>query len=109
MSRRIAPSLEIEEAIEQVLLGGLDDIDRLGELGRLGAQLVLHRAVEEEVTAFLGRARYERTLESPLSRDRHPQAAALTARRDREGARDSAAVHVVHDVMRPAQVRVVLN
>lgn len=61
MERRIAPSLEIEEAIERVLLGGLDDVDRLGELGRLGAQLVLHRAVEQEVEAFLGRARYERT------------------------------------------------
>jgi transposase-like protein len=61
VERRIAPSTKIEEAIEGVLLGGLDDADRLTELGRLGAQLVLQRAVEEEVTAFLGRARYERT------------------------------------------------
>jgi transposase-like protein len=61
VERRIAPSTKIEAAIEEVLLGGLDDPDRLSELGRLGAQLVLQRAVEEEVTAFLGRARYERT------------------------------------------------
>jgi transposase-like protein len=30
-------------------------------LGRLGARLVLQRAVEDEVTSFLGRARYQRT------------------------------------------------
>ncbi len=69
MERRIAPSTKIEAAIEEVLLGGLDDADRLTELGRLGAQLVLQRAVEEEVTAFLGRARYERTPEATGSRN----------------------------------------
>lgn len=41
MERRIAPSAKIEEAIEEVLLGGLHDPDRLSELGRLGTQLVL--------------------------------------------------------------------
>ncbi len=71
MERRIAPSTRIEEAIEEVLLGGLDDPDRLAELGRLGAQLVLQRAVDEEVTAFLGRARYERTPGATGSRNGH--------------------------------------
>ncbi len=33
------------------------DAEKLTELGRLGARLVLQRAVEDEVTAFLGRAR----------------------------------------------------
>ena len=69
MERRIAPSIKIEEAIERVLLGGLDDVDRLGELGRLGSQLVLQRALEEEVAVFLGRARYERTPEATGSRN----------------------------------------
>ena len=69
MERRIAPSARIEDAIEEVLLGGLDDADRLTELGRLGAQLVLQRAVEEEVAAFLGRARYERTATAAGSRN----------------------------------------
>ncbi len=69
MERRIAPSAKIEAAIEEVLLGGLDDADRVGELGRLGAQLVLQRAVEEEVTAFLGRVRYERAPEATGSRN----------------------------------------
>lgn len=40
------------------------DGEKLAEIGRLGAWLVLQRAVEEEVTAFLGRARYERTPEA---------------------------------------------
>jgi transposase-like protein len=68
---RIAPSARIEEAIEEVLLDGLDDPDRLSELGRLGTQLIIQRAVEEEVTAFLGRARYERTPEATGSRNGH--------------------------------------
>jgi len=71
VERRIAPSARIEEAIEEVLLGALDDPDRLTELGRLGAQLVLQRAVEEEVKAFLGRARYERAPDARGSRNGH--------------------------------------
>ena len=61
MDQRIAPSARIEEAIERVLLHGLDEPDALSQVGRLGAQLVLQRAVEDELTVFLGRARYERT------------------------------------------------
>jgi putative transposase len=53
-----------------LLSGGLsEDGEHLAELGRLGARLVLQRAVEEEVTAFLGRARYERTVAATGSRN----------------------------------------
>ena len=61
MGRRIAPSVQIEAAIEAALLNGTAGPDQLSELGRLGAQLVLQRAVEDELEAFLGRARYART------------------------------------------------
>jgi putative transposase len=71
VERRIAPSARIEEAIERALLDGPADPDRLSELGRLGAQLILQRAVEEEVVAFLGRARYERAPEARGSRNGH--------------------------------------
>jgi len=71
VERRIAPSTAIEEAIEAVLLEGLDDPDRLAELGRLGARLIIQRAVEDEVTAFLKRARYERTPQATGSRNGH--------------------------------------
>jgi len=71
VDRRIAPSARIEDAIERVLLEGLDDPDSLSRLGRLGAQLVLQRAVEDELGAFLGRARYERTETATGSRNGH--------------------------------------
>ncbi len=71
MDRRIAPSVQIEAAIEAVLLNGLEEPDRLSELGRLGARLVLQRAVEDELEAFLGRARYERTETAAGSRNGH--------------------------------------
>ena len=64
--------------IERLLLDGLegggdvDGLDRLSQLGRLGAQLVLQRAIEEEVDAFLRRARYERTPDGPRLAQRPP-------------------------------------
>ena len=64
MTTRIAPSAMLQVAIEEMLAEGVGDSERLAEIGRLGARLVLQRAVEEEVTAFLGRGRYERTPEA---------------------------------------------
>ena len=61
MSTRIAPSTTLEAASEELPAEGMGDGERLAEIGRLGARLVLQRAVEEEVTAFLGRAQYDRT------------------------------------------------
>jgi len=55
VSTRIAPSAALEAAIEEFLAEGLGDGERLAEIGRLGARLVLQRAVEAEVTAFLAR------------------------------------------------------
>src|SRR5689334_22807325 len=50
-----------EAQIAERLRQGLGDgADRLAEVGRLGSRLVLQRAVEGEVTAILGRARYDR-------------------------------------------------
>jgi hypothetical protein len=69
VERRIAPSVRIEDPIEQALLDGVSSPDKLSQLGRLGAQLILQRAAEDEVAAFLGRARYERTSEAAASRN----------------------------------------
>jgi transposase-like protein len=67
---RVAPSARLEERIAELLSSGLsEDGEHLAELGRLGARLVLQRAVEEEVAAFLQRARYERTAEAKGSRN----------------------------------------
>jgi hypothetical protein len=56
------PSAEIEEQIDRLLALGVGENPResLSELAKLGARLIIQRAVEEELDAWLGRARYER-------------------------------------------------
>jgi putative transposase len=77
---RIAPSARLEQQIEELLTSGLGDkSEHLTELGRLGARLVLERAVDEEVAAFLSRARYERTPTATGSRNGTRQKPILTA------------------------------
>jgi putative transposase len=67
---RIAPSARLEAQIQELLGDELAaNGQKLAELGRLGARLVLQRAVEDEVTAFLGRARYQRTPDAAGSRN----------------------------------------
>jgi transposase-like protein len=60
--RTVPPSAEIQAEIDRLLGERLvDDPQRmLSELGRLGARLIIQRAVEEEFDTWLGRARYER-------------------------------------------------
>jgi putative transposase len=58
----VAPSAVIEEQIDELLAVGVGENPResLSELARLGARLIIQRAVEDEFDAWLGRARYER-------------------------------------------------
>jgi hypothetical protein len=66
--RTLPPSAEIEKKIDELLAGGAvaeGDEWPLSELARLGAKLVIQRAVGEEFDAFIGRARYERKPEAP--------------------------------------------
>src|ERR1700753_666255 len=60
--RAVPPSAEIEEQIQNLLAVGVSENPResLSELARLGARLIIQRAVEDEFDAWLGRARYER-------------------------------------------------
>src|SRR5437660_9289417 len=60
--RTVPPSAEIEARIERMLSVGVGESPResLPELARLGARLIIQRAVEDEFDASLGRARYER-------------------------------------------------
>jgi transposase-like protein len=53
---------EIEAQIDQLLVVGVGENPResLSELAKLGARLIIQRAVEDEFDAWLGRARYER-------------------------------------------------
>jgi putative transposase len=60
--RTVPPSAEIEARIDQMLVVGVGENPReaLSELAKLGARLIIQRAVEDEFDAWLGRARYER-------------------------------------------------
>jgi putative transposase len=60
--RTVPPSAEIEEQIDALLAVGVGENPResLSELAKLGARLIIQRAVEDEFDAWLGRARYER-------------------------------------------------
>jgi putative transposase len=71
MEQRIAVSARIEAELAELLSAGVDGGKQLAEVGRLGTRLVLQRAVEDEVEAFLGRARYERTAQARGSRNGH--------------------------------------
>src|SRR5436189_1621363 len=65
--RTVPPSAEIETRIDQLLAVGVGENPRetLSELAKLGARLIIQRAVEDEFDAWLGRARYERRPEAP--------------------------------------------
>ncbi len=60
--RTVPPSAEIQASIDKLMSKGMvDDPQKmLSELARLGARLIIQRAVEEEFDDWLGRARYER-------------------------------------------------
>src|SRR5438132_5821680 len=60
--RTVPPSAEIEEQIDQLLAVGVGENPResLSGLAKLGARLIIQRAVEDEFDAWLGRARYDR-------------------------------------------------
>jgi Transposase, Mutator family len=100
--RTVPPSAEIQASIDRLLSSGLvDDPQKmLSELARLGARLIIQRAVEEEFDTWLGRARYERRPDGPPGkrngfRPRHVQTAEgelrieipQTARRPRRSCR----------------------
>src|ERR1700686_3450961 len=60
--RTVPPSAEIQASIDKLLSrGSIEDPQKmLSELARLGARLIIQRAVEDEFDSWLGRARYER-------------------------------------------------
>ena len=67
MRRTVPPSTDIQRQIDELLAQGVPATDAegaLSQLARLGAQLIIQRAVEEEFDAFLGRERYERRVDA---------------------------------------------
>src|SRR6266550_23749 len=62
----IVPSERLRRELADVVAGIGDEDDPIEAIGRLGARLILQQALEEELSEFLGRERYERRSE-PVS------------------------------------------
>ena len=62
----IVPSERLRRELQDLVAGAGEEPDPIEAIGRLGARLILQQALEEELTEFLGRDRYERRGE-PLS------------------------------------------
>jgi putative transposase len=63
---KVAPSARFRAELDEALAGVAGERDPIETVGRLGARLILQQALEDEITEFLGRDRYERTGE-PVS------------------------------------------
>ena len=92
MRRTVPPSAEIEEQIDKLLAVGVGENPResLSELAKLGARLIIQRAVEDEFDAWLGRARYERRPGGAAGAAQRVPAAPRADRRGRASGRDPA-------------------
>ena len=66
---RVAPSERVRAELDEALAGVGAEQDPVETIGRLGARLILQQALEDEVTEFLGRARYERAEETVSHRN----------------------------------------
>jgi len=62
----IVPSERLRRELQVLIAGVGEEDDPIEAIGRLGARLILQQALEEELSEFLGRERYERRSE-PLS------------------------------------------
>src|SRR5215207_798059 len=66
---RVAPSERFRAELDEALAGVGWERDPVETIGRLGARLILQQALEDAVTEFLGRARYERAEETVSHRN----------------------------------------
>jgi putative transposase len=61
---RTAPSERSRMELDEALVGVGQEQDPVETIGRLSARLILQQGLEDEVSEFLGRGRYERSEES---------------------------------------------
>jgi putative transposase len=69
VSSRVSPSQRLRADIDELFAGGEDLAAAIERVARLGAQLLLQTALEAEVTAFLGRDRYQRAVSASEATD----------------------------------------
>jgi putative transposase len=90
---RVAPSERFRLELDEVLAGVGQEQDPVETIVRLGARLILQQALENEVSEFLGRGRYERAEETVSHRNGYePRTndAEAAAQRDRSRTRATA-------------------
>jgi len=75
----IAPSERLRRQLDEVIDGAGEEDDPIEVIGRLGARLILQQALEEELTEFLGRERYERRGEPIAHRNGYERVTVRTA------------------------------
>jgi putative transposase len=68
VSTRVSPTDRIRGEIDALFNGSRDLTEVIEEVARLGSRLIIQTAVEAEVDAFLGRARYQRAADCPDAR-----------------------------------------
>src|SRR3954449_4403041 len=61
---KVVPSERFRRELDELLADVDPNADPIERIGRLGARLILQQALEDEVTEFLGRRRYERAEEA---------------------------------------------
>jgi len=70
---KVAPSARFRAQLDEALAGVAGDEDPIETVGRLGARLILQQALENEVSEFLGRRRYERAEQTVSHRNGYEQ------------------------------------
>jgi Transposase, Mutator family len=71
VSSRVSPTDRLRAEIDALFTGERDLVEVLEDVARLGARLLIQSAVEAEVAAFLGRARYQRAAAAAQAQPGH--------------------------------------
>jgi putative transposase len=71
VSSRVSPTDRLRAEIDALFTGERDLVEVLEDVARLGARLLIQTAVEAEVAAFLGRARYQRAVAAAQAQPGH--------------------------------------
>jgi putative transposase len=58
--KKVVPSERLRRELDDVLKGIAEEQDPIEAVARFGARLILQQALEDEVSEFVGRGRYER-------------------------------------------------
>jgi putative transposase len=81
MGRRVVPGERLRHELDALIADAGELRDPVEEIGRLGARVIMQRALEDELAEFLGRARYGRSGELVAHRNGYgrPQKIATTS------------------------------